>query len=125
MIVGKQGGRAFYADRLQALFPDALVLTSGERRGRSDYTVEGSGRRMQLSFVADAEEKHFPVALASILAKYTREGLMACFNRWWSGRRPGLRPTAGYHTDALRFLRDTEDLRRELGIEDRSLVRER
>jgi hypothetical protein len=59
------------------------------------------------------------------VAKYTREGLMEAFNRWWGEKVPGLRPTAGYHGDAGRFLKETEDARRELGIEEGMLVRSR
>lgn len=123
--VGKQGGRTFYSDRLQALFPEAFVMTSAESAELSVYAVESKSRRMRFTFSTDAESRHFPVALASILAKYTREGLMAVFNRWWAERLPGLRPTAGYHEDAGRFLKETEAVRRELAIDDRCLVRTR
>jgi len=44
------------------------------------------------------------VALASMAAKYTREALMRVFNRYWSGRVPGIRPTAGYWDDGERFV---------------------
>jgi len=125
VVVGKQGGRTFYADRLQKLFPESLVLTSGESPALSTYSIGARDRRMTMAFAADAEDAHFPVGLASIVAKYTREGLMRAFNAWWGGRLPGLAPTAGYAADAKRFLRETEGLRRELGIGDRVLVRER
>ncbi|KAF0246133.1 MAG: hypothetical protein FD180_964 [Planctomycetota bacterium] len=125
VFVGKQGGRAFYADKLQALFPEAFVMIAEESREISTYMIEGKKKRMRMSFVADAEMKHFPVALASILAKYTREGLMEAFNRWWGERVPGLKPTAGYHGDAGRFLRETEEARREMGIGEGMMVRVR
>ncbi len=125
VFVGKQGGRAFYADRLQALFPEAFVMVGDEAREISSYSIEGKGRRMRLAFVQDAEDKHFPVALASILAKYTREGLMEAFNRWWGEKVPGLKPTAGYHGDAGRFLKETEEARRGLGIGEGMMVRTR
>jgi hypothetical protein len=125
VVVGKQGGRAFYADKLQALFSDAFVMVSDEGRDRSVYSIEARGRRMRIAFAAEAEDSSFAVALASILAKYTREGLMEHFNRWWRRHKPDLRPTAGYYEDAARFLEETEALRRELGVEDGELIRER
>ena len=67
----------------------------------------------------------FPTALASMTAKYVRELHMRLFNEWWQIHNPGLRPTAGYYQDARRFLGDTETLRRQLGIDDRLLVRQR
>ena len=55
-----------------------------------------------------AEERHLPVALASMFAKYVRELLMGAFNHYWQQVVPGLRPTAGYYTDAMRFLADID-----------------
>ena len=43
------------------------------------------------------------MALASIMAKAIREAWMSAFNAHWSAAIPGLRPTAGYPVDALRF----------------------
>jgi hypothetical protein len=39
-------------------------------------------------------------------AKYVRELSMHAFNAFWADRLPGLRPTAGYPTDALRWRED-------------------
>ena len=58
-----------------------------------------------------------------MLSKYLRELHMALFNAYWIERRADLRPTAGYVTDARRFLEDTGELRRELGTEDDRLIR--
>ena len=41
------------------------------------------------------------VALASIVSKTVRELWMDVFNEYWRGRIPGLRPTAGYPSDAV------------------------
>jgi hypothetical protein len=43
---------------------------------------------------------------------------MELFNRYWTERIPGLKPTKGYPEDALRFRRDVEMIRQELGIPD-------
>jgi hypothetical protein len=39
-------------------------------------------------------------------AKYVRELSMHAFNAFWAARVPGLRPTAGYPTDAQRWRGD-------------------
>jgi hypothetical protein len=39
-----------------------------------------------------------------MLAKYVRELLMERFNAYWRTLAPELQPTAGYYTDAQRFL---------------------
>jgi hypothetical protein len=45
-----------------------------------------------------------------MLAKLTREMLMARFNRYWRGRMPELKPTAGYRGDGWRWLQDVADI---------------
>ena len=45
-----------------------------------------------------------PVALASMISKYTREALMSRFNTWWQTHLPALAPTAGYYSDGVRFI---------------------
>jgi ribonuclease HII len=63
-----------------------------------------------------ADGQHMSVALASLIAKYLRERLMSQFNRFWTLRVPGLKPTAGYPVDARRFLDEIEPTRARLGI---------
>jgi len=55
-----------------------------------------------LTFQPRADQSYFCVALASMVSKYLRELLMGEFNRFWQEHVPGLRPTAGYPTDAAR-----------------------
>ncbi len=57
------------------------------------------------------------MAAASVVAKYLREACMAAFNRFWQGRRPDLKPTAGYPSDAKRFLAEIESDAASLGLE--------
>ncbi len=57
-------------------------------------------------------------------AKYLRELHMMLFNRWWQ-QHQDLRATAGYYTDARRFLAECDPLRRRLGVDDALLVRNR
>jgi hypothetical protein len=70
-------------------------------------------------------ERYLPTALASMTAKYLRELSMRAFNEFWCARVPGLRPTAGYPTDAPRFKREIDALQRELAIDDHVLWRNR
>ncbi len=65
-----------------------------------------------------------PVALASMISKYTRELLMARFQSWFLGHTPRtFRPTAGYASDGKRFLTEISPLLPALGIEPGRLVR--
>ncbi len=104
VAVDRQGGRAFYGPLLsQAIGAKAEVVEESERLSR--YEVRGE-RTMRIEFRVEAETEHLPVALASMTAKFVRELLMGRFNRYWSGRIEGLKPTAGYGTDAGRWLRE-------------------
>lgn len=114
LIVDRQGGRTRYEPTLSALFPGAAVDIVAETGAGSVYdlsqdTPEGV-RRMRISFVQEAEDQHFPVALASMIAKLVRELIMGRFNRYWCGRIAELKPTAGYVSDARRWLADVRRL---------------
>ncbi len=110
VVVDRQGGRAAYAGVLNRAFPDALVNTLGESPTRSAYELRGigeaEGRAMRVTFQTEAEEAHFPVALASMTAKLVRELAMHRFNRAWCARVSELKPTAGYALDGERWLND-------------------
>ncbi len=106
VVCDRQGGRTQYAGMLARTFPDATVTTIAETAAQSKYEVRSGPRRMSIAFVVEAESAHLPVALASMIAKLTREMLMARFNRYWCSRIPELKPTAGYALDARRWLRD-------------------
>jgi hypothetical protein len=122
------GGRVTYADVLSLMLPDARIITLEETDRRSRYILESDRprRRAGIAFLTDGEDAHLPVALASMVAKYTRELAMARFNAFWSKRfreicGGELKPTAGYALDARRWLRDTQDLLTD--EERRTLVR--
>lgn len=123
VICDRQGGRTAYAAFLAAVIPgvkleDVSIIEQCAERCR--YLVRGVGsdgraRRMTVVFKPEAESDCLAVALASMTAKLVRELLMARFNRYWSARAAAagiaeLRPTAGYNTDARRWLRDAEAL---------------
>ena len=93
-------------EKLSEAFGDQLVLRREEGGERSSYRL-GS---MEVCFQVKGE-RHFPVALASMVAKYTRELAMEAFNAYWSDVCPGVRSTRGYPVDARRF---RDDVRKRL-----------
>jgi ribonuclease HII len=118
--VGKLSGRNFYLRHLQQRF-GALVLAESESRGLSRYRLVERNRPVSVSFVRDGDSSCFAVALASIIAKYVREGWMKLFNRYWASRVGKLKPTAGYGPDAGRFF---EQIRHRLeGVAPRDVLR--
>ena len=50
---------------------------------------------------------------------------MQVFNQFWAEHVPGLKPTAGYPVDAVRFQQDIADAQARLAITDDVLWRER
>jgi ribonuclease HII len=123
VAIDKHGGRNYYVPLLQAAFDEGAVLTCEEGRRRSVYEVFGLGRPWRVTIEPAADTQHFPVAFASILAKFLRETLMGEFNRFWREKLPGLQPTAGYPVDAARFWSEIEPLAAELGMERATLWR--
>ncbi len=78
---------------------------------------------MTIQFEVDSEQAHMPVALASMLSKYTRELLMARFQAYFRERAPHVKPTAGYALDGKRFLEEIRPLLPQLAIDPERLVR--
>jgi len=103
------GGRQNYRHLLLTAFPDHHLHELEASPAWSRYRLAGAGRDLWVDFRVSAEQHHVPVALASMLAKYLREALMHRFNAFWQSHLPTLRPTAGYHGDAQRFLVDIAD----------------
>jgi ribonuclease HII len=103
------GGRQDYGPFLSRLFPFVPLVTHCEETAESRYELGGGGSATVVRFMVDGERRSKEVALASCLAKYGRELMMACFNRTFSGAFAGVRPTAGYTQDARRFLRELEE----------------
>lgn len=121
------GGRQFYDEALLAyLQPDQISVVE-ESQDTSTYglqkSIQGRNHIMLISFMTKSDVKCFPVALASMVAKYSREVCMEMFNRYWCAQQPGLKPTKGYVTDARRWLKDTAALRDAMDFPDRLLIR--
>jgi hypothetical protein len=106
----KHGGRHFYFGPLADAFPDAWIDRGPEGPALSRYTVRLGGRRLKLSLQPRADSADGLVALASVVSKTVREFWMDAFNAHWAALVPGLRPTAGYPNDALRFRQSIEPL---------------
>ncbi len=120
----KHGGRNRYLALLQHYFPEGWIDTLTESGPMSHYAWETSDLRTEIQFRTKGEAE-LPVALASMTAKYYRELAMRAFNDYWCREVPGLKPTAGYPTDARRFKAAIAKRQAELQISDANLWRER
>ena len=126
VVVDRQSGRRHYRELLAMNFPEAQLTVEHESEASSEYRLEASHpkrRAMTIRFEVDAEPRHLPAALASMISKYTRELLMARFQSWFTQRAPGIKPTAGYATDAKRFWRQIQPALSELSISPHQLRR--
>jgi len=112
----KHGGRHFYLEPLSQAFPQIWIGRGSEGPSLSEYQLKGEGRRLRLSLRPRADQSDALVALASIVSKTIREVWMDAFNAYWVSRIDGLRPTAGYPVDALRFRRVIEPVAATTGL---------
>ncbi len=110
VLVDRLGGRTDYRRLLMAAFPDRHLSVLDAPDGCARYRLASGGNDWQVEFAVSGEQRHLPIALASMLAKYVRELVMERFNAYWKATVPALRPTAGYYTDAQRFLSDIRRL---------------
>ena len=109
-VVDRLGGRKFYREVLRAVFPQTLVLIEDESPLVSRYRLPAADHAGHLiGFHVGGESVSPLTALASCIAKYTRELHMLLLNRHWSGRLSWLKPTAGYPQDATRWLHQVGD----------------
>jgi hypothetical protein len=113
----KHGGRHFYYEPLVEAFPGVWIDRGPEGPALSRYTLRAGERRLELSLEPRADGSDGLVALASIVSKTVRELWMDQFNAHWTARIPGLRPTAGYPTDARRFRQAIEPDCRARGLD--------
>ncbi|MCC6683254.1 MAG: hypothetical protein IT445_20350 [Phycisphaeraceae bacterium] len=124
VVIDRQGGRTHYREPLQWSFPEAHMTVLDESESRSVYRMQQRDRgSITLRFEVGSEQSHLPTALASMLCKYTRELLMQRFNHWWCRRIEGLRPTAGYASDARRWLEEVGERADHLGVSQERFCR--
>lgn len=107
--VDRQGGKKFYGEWIVELFPGQKIQIRAETPGISLYRIN----QLELGFMVKADESLMETAAASLFAKYTRECIMFCFNRYWSEKtkQNPIQPTAGYPVDGKRFILDLLDRR--------------
>lgn len=110
VVADRCGGRWHYGRILSRRWPQARIQVVSEHEARSEYLVAMAAQAIRLTFAEKAEDRSFPTALASCLAKYVREVMVRRMNEWFQARHPDLRPTAGYYTDGKRFLDDVRGL---------------
>jgi hypothetical protein len=122
-FIDKHGGRNSYAALVQTALPGRMVVTTEESAERSTYHAVAPPADARFIFCPRADEDHFCVALASMVSKYVRELLMLEFNRFWASHVPGLKPTAGYPSDASRFYEAIRPAASTLGIPESALWR--
>lgn len=126
VVVDRHGGRMRYAPLLRATFAPADVEIVRETPERSEYFVSAArARALRITFAERSESFSFAVALASCAAKYARETSMSAFNAYFAALEPTLIPTAGYVSDARRWLRDAGPLLARAGLSWEAVVRSR
>ncbi|MGC8624753.1 MAG: hypothetical protein ACP5VQ_05755 [Phycisphaerae bacterium] len=123
LFVDKQGGRDHYTRLLLRTFPDWPLKVMLESAPESRYLISTSRGKTLLIFREKAEQHCLATALASMVCKYVRELYMTMFNQWWTRCIPGLEPTAGYYTDAMRWLARAEPEFHRLGFKREMVVR--
>ncbi|MGA0871986.1 MAG: hypothetical protein ACO3Y3_09815 [Phycisphaerales bacterium] len=123
VMIDRHGGRNDYVEPLLRAFPGIELTVLGQTERVSRYRLERAGSSITLSFETECETRHFPTALASMAAKFTRELLMARFNRYFAAISPEVKPTAGYVQDARRWLSEIGPTLRSRGLRREDLVR--
>ena len=124
IVCDRQGGRAHYREWLQDCFPEASIRILGENHSISRYRLEDGHGAFVIGFETGSEDRHLPVALASMTAKYLRELAMIRLNRFFKEHVPQVRPTAGYVQDGRRFLEEIGPVIETEGLDSRELVRQ-
>jgi len=123
IFVDHQGGRVHYREGLMRVFDGCQFKINDESETRSSYTLLDADRTLEIEFLVQAEDRHLPVALASMLSKYVRELFMGVYNKYWATHLPDLAPTAGYYTDGRRFFAQIQPVIQTLGLDAASLYR--
>jgi hypothetical protein len=125
VVLDRQGGRRHYGGLLAQEFPFCEIQTLRESSDLAQYRICGAERRMLLTVRPKAEDSSLPVAVGSCLAKYARESVMGAFNRWFTDFQEELKPTAGYVTDARRWLLDARPALAKAKVPTELLIRTR
>ncbi|MBL8737255.1 MAG: hypothetical protein JNL12_12565 [Planctomycetes bacterium] len=125
LVADRCGGRMHYATDLRRLVPTARLEVVHEEPASSSYRLRRGEHTTTVTFAERGEDRAFPTALASCFAKYLRELMVECLNRWFQVRVPGLEATAGYYVDGHRFLEAVQGQVEALALPRHRLVRVR
>jgi ribonuclease HII len=125
IIVDHQGGRVRYRPSLQKMFPEMEMKILKESPLLSSYELHEREKMMRLHFVVGADRKYMPVSLASMVSKYLRELLVGNMNQYFAAFDSGLKPTAGYWKDGLRFINDLKTTLPHVNFDSNQLIRSR
>ena len=123
IIVDRQGGRVRYRKNMQRMFPNMNLRILREDNTISSYELELYEKAMRIHFVVGADEKYLPVSLASMVSKYLRELLIGNINKYFTCLGEGLKPTAGYWKDGMRFVEDLKNNFPHIQFNSRQLIR--
>lgn len=123
VLIDRHGGRRHYRDTLMTFFSPRRLRIVEESDARSAYELTDGLGCWTIEFLVKGDQQCMPIALASIYSKYLRELLMMGLNRFFRDLKPELKATAGYYTDAKRFLADVEPLISSRGLNRQMLVR--
>jgi hypothetical protein len=123
VTVDRLGGRRYYRERVERWAGDAFVMTRTESTEISEYSFTTDRGEVTVRFRVKGDQHSLPVAAASMVAKFLREEAMHRFNQFWAGVVPGIEPTAGYPSDAKRFLNAVESKLKEREIAVRQFWR--
>ncbi len=115
IVCDKHGGRNYYLPAIQRQFPETLVQVIKESQPESRYQFTLDQQTIDICF-RKGGESFLPAALASLASKLLRELAMRAWNRFWINEIPGLKPTAGYPADAVRFRQTVERRCDEAGL---------
>ncbi len=105
IVVDKNGARDRYLDMLMRTFPEAMWRVYQESPLLSRYQWARPEGVIRIDFQQKGEQACLATAWASMICKYIRERAMEQFNIWWQSETgSGVKPTAGYYSDAQRWL---------------------
>jgi len=116
------GGMRKYRDYFRHLEVSKVEVLR-ESRPACHYSVRGIG---EISFEVSSDDRHLPVAMASMVGKYLRELLMERQNQFYLAHDESLPRPSGYHDPVTtRFVDGSASLRKRLGVVERCFLRAR
>jgi len=103
--IDKQGGKQYYNNFINDIFPFAPVEIIQETPEASEYFLLRNNQSLKFGFYKNGDSLYEEISMASILAKWLRESFMMAFNSYWLAYNKVL-PTAGYPEDGKRFIKE-------------------